>query len=66
MLQTPVTFRGTEAPDALLVDTSEAQSLFGRPQVGLDQLMRWTADWVRRDAPTLGKPTHFDVRDGKF
>jgi hypothetical protein len=29
-------------------------------------MMRWVADWVRRGGPTLGKPTHFEVRDGEF
>jgi hypothetical protein len=28
--------------------------------------MHWIADWTRRGGRTLGKPTHFQVRDGKF
>ena len=30
------------------------------------QLIAWIADWVSRGGATLGKPTHFEVRDGKF
>jgi hypothetical protein len=29
-------------------------------------MIRWIADWLRRGGPTLNKPTHFEVRDGKF
>ena len=29
-------------------------------------MMEWIADWVRRGGASLGKPTHFRVRDGKF
>ena len=30
------------------------------------QLMTWVADWVARGGKTLGKPTHFGSRDGRF
>jgi hypothetical protein len=29
-------------------------------------MVNWCADWLRRDMPTLEKPTHFEVRDGRF
>jgi nucleoside-diphosphate-sugar epimerase len=58
--------RGTEAPSAWLIDTRAAQALFGRPRVTLDQMIDWVADWVARDQPSLGKPTHFETRDGKY
>jgi len=29
-------------------------------------MMHWIADWVMRGQPTLGKPTHFESRSGKF
>ena len=57
---------GTEAPTAWLVDTSEAQRLFGAPRVPLAKLLEWQADWVARGLPSLGKPTHFETRDGKY
>lgn len=57
---------GQEAPTAWLVDCSEAFRLFGPPQVSLDQMLDWTADWVQRGGASLGKPTHYEARDGKY
>jgi len=66
LLQKPVTFAGGEAPDALLSNGRLGHELLGRPRVAVDQMIRWVADWQRRGGPTLGKPTKFQVRDGKF
>ncbi len=57
---------GIEAPTAWLVDTTEAQRLFGPPAVPMETLLDWTADWVARDMCSLGKPTHYEARDGKY
>jgi len=57
---------GSEAPTAWLVNTSEAMRLFGYPRVPLARLIDWTADWVARALPSLGKPTGFGKRDGDF
>ena len=59
-------FTGTPAPTAWLVNTGEAQRLFGPPEVALETLIDWTADWVARGLPSLGKDTHYDVRDGNY
>jgi nucleoside-diphosphate-sugar epimerase len=59
-------FTGREARDALLSNTEKARQLFGEPAVGIATLLEWTADWVRRGAPVLGKPTRFEARDGSF
>ena len=59
-------FVGEEAGHALLNNAQRAHELFGYPRVPLQQILRWTADWVQRDGPTLNKPTRFEVRDGKF
>jgi nucleoside-diphosphate-sugar epimerase len=59
-------FSGQEAPTAWLEDTTQAQALFGPPRVGIDAMIDWVADWVRRGGPSLGKPTHFSTRDGKY
>ena len=57
---------GKEEPTAWLTDTSQAVKLFGLPIVDTDQLVRWTADWVSRSMPSLGKPTKYEVRDGRY
>ena len=59
-------FAGTPAPTALLNNASSAFERYGQPRVSLAQLIRWTADWVIHGKPTWDKPTHFQVRDGKF
>jgi nucleoside-diphosphate-sugar epimerase len=57
---------GTEQPTAWLTDTSQATRLFGLPVVDTEQLIAWTADWVARAMPSLGKPTKYEVRDGRY
>ena|SRR5437588_3547099 len=55
-----------EGSTALLSNAQKAFALFGRPRVGAAQLIGWVADWIIRDRPTLGKPTHYESRHGKF
>lgn len=57
---------GREAPTAWIVDTAAAQRLLGAPRVPLEAMLDWTADWVARGGPSLGKDTHFGTRDGKY
>jgi nucleoside-diphosphate-sugar epimerase len=57
---------GSEEPTAWLTDTSQAVKLFGLPIVDTAQLLGWTADWVARSMPSLGKPTKYEVRDGRY
>ncbi|GMV00725.1 MAG: hypothetical protein AMXMBFR52_03810 [Burkholderiales bacterium] len=57
---------GEEAPTAWLEDTTESQRLFGKPRVPIDAMIDWVADWIERGQPSLGKPTHFSTRDGKY
>lgn len=58
--------QGEEAPTALLNNASACFARFGRPGVDIETLMDWVAYWVASDGPSLGKPTHFETRDGKF
>ncbi len=48
------------------MDCSEAFRLFGPPRVDLERMLDWTADWVQRGGASLGKPTHYEARDGKY
>jgi hypothetical protein len=57
---------GNEAPTAWLVDSRAAQKLLGAPRVPLAVMIDWQASWIERGLPGLGKPTHFETRDGKY
>ncbi len=62
----PVRFTGVEAADALLSDARAAIGRFGPPSVTPQQMIAWIVHWLRHGGATLGKPTHFDSRDGRF
>ena len=59
-------FAGTENPTALLANPSRLCAALGTPATPLEAMLRWIASWVRQGGRTLGKPTHFEVRDGKY
>jgi len=59
-------FTGKESATAWLIDTTEAIGLFGAPRVPLALMIDWVADWVSGGGQSLGKPTHFDTRDGRY
>jgi hypothetical protein len=59
-------FEGVEQMEGWLVNSTEAMRLFGYPRVPLARLVDWTADWIARGLPSLGKDTHYDTRDGSF
>ena len=66
MMGTTATLAGTELEDALLSNGSRGYDILGRPTVDSARLMAWTADWIRRGGESLGKPTHFESRAGRF
>lgn len=59
-------FVGTESGEALLSNGQWGHRYFGYPRVPIGEVMGWTADWVRRGERSLGKPTHFETRDGSY
>ena len=59
-------FQGSEASTALLSNTAYLQDRFGTPHVDIDRMLAWIAHWTVAGGPTLGKPTHFETRDGKY
>jgi len=66
LLGRPVILVGHEQRTALLSNASFAHSLFGPPQMPVSEMMELIANWIRNGRPTLGKPTHFESRDGSF
>ncbi len=57
---------GAEAPLGWLSNPARMVAEFGQPRVPLDRMIGWTADWLSRGMASLGKPTHYEVRDGRF
>jgi nucleoside-diphosphate-sugar epimerase len=66
MLDRKPKFHGTEASTALLSNGSRGHRLFGPPATDVETMIHRIADWVRRGGETLGKPTRFESRDGRF
>jgi dTDP-4-dehydrorhamnose reductase len=64
--ETEVRFTGEEAPTALLSNSQHAYNLLGKPRVKISTVIKWIAGWMQEDRKLLGKPTHFEVRDGKY
>jgi len=60
------TITGQEAATAWLMNTGEAERLFGYPRVPLKQMIGWVADWIGREQRLYGKPTKFEKRDGNY
>jgi nucleoside-diphosphate-sugar epimerase len=66
IMNKPVRFEGNEMATALLSDSRRARALFGPPRVPASRLIEWVAGWVMKGGRSLGKPTHFESRDGRF
>jgi len=62
----PVSFTGSETDSALLSDARRGMELLGQPRMRAGELIEHVAHWVMRGGPTLGRPTHFESRDGRF
>jgi nucleoside-diphosphate-sugar epimerase len=57
---------GEEAPTALLNNAGKAFARFGYPSMPLGTMIDWVAAWIEAGGPALGKPTHFQEREGNF
>jgi nucleoside-diphosphate-sugar epimerase len=66
LLGKEVQFTGSESAAAFLSDSRRTTERFGPPGTSLDSMLEMTADWISRGQPTWNKPTHFEVRDGKY
>jgi nucleoside-diphosphate-sugar epimerase len=66
LLEREPRFVGSEAQTALLANSARLCHQLGEPLVGIETVLRWIARWVRNDGRNLGKPTHFEVRDGQY
>ena len=59
-------FINEEQNTALLSNAAEANRIFGKPPVSINQMIGLIAEWISSGGRTLNKPTHFQEREGKF
>jgi len=57
---------GTEAEAGWVSSAARMVGEFGPPRVSLESMIDWTVDWLARGGASHGKPTHYEVRDGRF
>jgi hypothetical protein len=57
---------GVEAATAWITNASRSFDLFGPVSVSVDEMIGRVAEWAKRGGTTLGKPTHFQTRNGRF
>ena len=62
----PIRFVGQEAETALLSNSRRCFETLGKPRVSSDELIGMVAEWIESGGRQLGKPTHFESRDGRF
>ena len=66
LLEKTPEFEGTESSTALIGNPASLTAALGPPAVELDTMLRWIAQWVKQGGRNLGRPTHFEVRDGNY
>ena len=66
IMDMPVTFRSEPGNKCYLNDAAQMCRKFGYPRVSLEQMIRWQAAWIANGGVSIGKPTHFEVNNGKF
>ena len=59
-------FEGREADTALLSNAGRCRALLGTPPVSLEEMVARVGNWVREGGASLGKPTGFQEREGRF
>jgi nucleoside-diphosphate-sugar epimerase len=62
----PPVLTGTEATTAWLADAGESLKLFGPPETSVARMLDLVTAHVGGGGRSLGKPTHFEARSGKF
>ncbi|NLE44858.1 MAG: NAD-dependent epimerase/dehydratase family protein [Chloroflexi bacterium] len=66
MFDKSVEIIGIESDTALLSDTTRARTLLGPTLTPIESVLRWTARWIADGHTIWDRPTHFEVRDGRF
>ncbi len=59
-------FEGEESVQSSIRNAGKAIETFGYPTVAINTLIKWTVEWIQSGGRDLGKPTHFEEREGKY
>jgi hypothetical protein len=59
-------FSGQPTRTAWLSDAREFGRILGQPETSLETMISHVATFLDHNGTVLGKPTHFETRDGKF
>ncbi len=57
---------GSESTHAIVGNAGRICGALGEPRVSLEQMVSWIGHWVANGGRNLGRPTHFETRDGKY
>jgi len=66
LLGRPPVFAGDETGTALLGNANKLTGQLGEPATHLESMLELIARWVQAGGRNLGRPTHFEVRDGIY
>ncbi|MBP9901987.1 MAG: NAD(P)-dependent oxidoreductase [Verrucomicrobia subdivision 3 bacterium] len=66
LLGRPPVFSGSETTTALLGNSAQLGTALDTTATPMETILHWTAQWVKHGGRDLGRPTHFEVRDGKY
>ncbi|MCF6175367.1 MAG: NAD(P)-dependent oxidoreductase [Victivallaceae bacterium] len=61
-----VNYSGEAGKRCYLNNAAKSFAEFGYPSVSIDEMINAQAQWIMVDNRSLGKPTHFEVNNGKF
>jgi nucleoside-diphosphate-sugar epimerase len=57
---------GDESGNAIVGNAAKLCGRLGTPAVSFETLLGWVAHWVKAGGKNINRPTHFEVRDGKY
>jgi nucleoside-diphosphate-sugar epimerase len=59
-------FSGSETATACLGNSAKLCATLESPATPMGDVLHWVAQWVKQGGRDLGRPTHFEVRDGNY
>jgi len=59
-------FAGRESPTALLSNPARMVELLGAPETSREAMLDRVVSWIQAGGRSLGKPTRFEEREGRF